>query len=204
MCNTLAGSGSGENNRCSCGGDAGRIGKVVETATELILPAVRFPSPRLLEQAGEAKLREAVTRHHILMAEGPLRSLFPDDPAEFVGLVDKVVAFVVEACGGAGAYSAQHGNTCMRTRHFPFTIDEAARETWLEALFQAMTDVAFPVEAREEYWTWLEAFSVRMINRRTMKAQPVRIPYAVARLRFGSAADYGLACGVRMHFCPRR
>ena len=187
---------------CGCGGHAASVGKTVDAATELILPAVTFPSPRVLEVAGEAKLRQVVERHHALLMGSTIADLFPKDPWVFAKLAAKVGDFVVEACGGVSSYSVEHGNTCMRTRHFPFTIDETSREVWLAALFRAMEDVDFPVEVREEYWTWLEAFSVRMINRRTMKAQPVRIPFLVAQLRFGKPAGEGLPCGVGMRFCP--
>jgi hemoglobin len=179
------------------------VGRVVDAATELILPAVSFPSRRVLDIAGEERLRQVVRRHHALLMAGPIAELFPKDPWVFAKLADKVADFVVESCGGASAYSEQNGGICMRTRHFPFSIDERARETWLAALFQAMEDMDFPVEVREEYWNWLEAFSVRMINRRTMKVQPVRIPYVLAQLRFAGSAGDGLPCGVGMRFCPR-
>lgn len=188
---------------CACSGHADSVGKTVDAATELILPAVQFPSRRLLENVGEAKLREVVERHHALLAAGPIGAMFPADPAVFAMLVKKVADFVVEACGGAASYSTEHGNTCQRTRHFPFTIDETSREVWLEALFHAMDDAAFPAEACEEYWTWLEAFSVRMINRRTMKAQPVRIPFAVAPQHFGAPAPAGQPGGAEAHCCSR-
>jgi hemoglobin len=188
---------------CACSGQpVGEVGRKVDAATELILPAVAFPSRRVLDTAGEERLRQLVRHHHALLVAGPIGSMFPADADLFADLVDKVADFVVESCGGGAAYSAQHGSTCMRTRHFPFTIDESARETWLSALFRAMEDVDFPIEVREEYWNWLEAMSVRMINRRTMKAQPARIPFAMAQLRFGGHAGEGMPCGVGMHFCP--
>jgi hemoglobin len=37
---------------------------------------------------------------------------------------------------------------------------------------------------RDMYWTWLEAMSIRMINRRRTKAQPLRFSYAEARRWF--------------------
>jgi hemoglobin len=189
---------------CACGGHAAdQAGRTVDVATELILPAVTFPSPRVLAVAGEEKIRQVVRRHHALLQASAIAGLFVKDPWQFAKLAERVADFFVEACGGAPAYSEQHGSTCMRTRHFPFSIDESAREIWLEMLYQAMVDVDFPTEVREEYWTRLEAFSVRMINRRTMKAQPVRIPYIVAQLRFGSVAGAGQDCGVGLRFCPR-
>lgn len=180
---------------CGCGGHAVSVGRTVDAATELLLPAVQFPSRGLLETVGEARLRKVVVRHHELLAAGPVAGMFPADPGVFAGLVAKVADFFVETCGGPANYTPVHGNTCMRTRHFPFTIDEGTCEVWLDALWCAMDEVDFPVEAREEYWNWLEAFSVRMINRRTMKAQPVRIPYADALLRFGGAMGEKTAGG---------
>lgn len=195
-------SNSASHSRACSGQTVGEVGRKVDAATELILPAVAFPSRRVLEIAGEQKLRQLVQHHHALLAAGPIAGMFPSDDDVLAALADKVADFVLESCGGVAAYSELHGSTCMRTRHFPFTIDETAREIWLAALFQAMTDVDFPIEVREEYWNWLEAMSVRMINRRTMKAQPARIPFVVAQLRFGGHAGEGMPCGVGMHFCP--
>jgi hemoglobin len=188
---------------CACSGQGGgEAGRKVDAAIELVLPAVAFPSRRMLDVAGEEKLRQVVRRHHVLLMASPIAELFTKDPWAFAKLAERVADFVVESCGGAATYSEQQGSTCMRTRHFPFSIDEAARETWLAALFRAMEDVDFPIEAREEYWNWLEAFSVRMVNRRTMKSQPARIPFIVAQLRFGGRVGQGLPCGVGMRFCP--
>lgn len=188
---------------CACGGHQGtEVGRTVDAATELVLPPVTFPSRRVFEVAGEERIRQVVRRHHALLQASPIADLFTKDPWAFAKLAEKVADFVVESCGGARTYSEQQGSTCMRTRHFPFTIDESARETWLAALFRAMEDVEFPVEVREEYWTWLEAFSVRMINRRTVKAQPARIPFVLAQLRFGGQSGEGLPCGTGFRFCP--
>lgn len=65
----------------------------------------------------------------------------------------------------------------MRKRHYPFTIDESAREIWLRHLWLAFDDVGFPVQIRQEYWEWVEPFSIRMINRRTQRAPPQRYPF---------------------------
>ena len=204
MCESHRRTSNEKSHSCACTGPhAGEAGRSVDAATELVLPAMTFPSRRVLEIAGEEKLRQAVRRHHALLQASPIADLFTKDPWAFAKLAEKVADFVVESCGGAASYSERHGTVCMRTRHFPFSIDEAARETWLAALYQAMGDVDFPMAVREEYWNWLEAFSVRMINRRTMKAQPVRIPFVVASLRFGGQSAPGLPCGVGVRFCPR-
>jgi hemoglobin len=200
MCN---GQRSNANTPSHCGCSGGQTpSRVVDAATELILPPMTYPSSHVIEIAGAEKLRELTRRHHALLQAGPIAGLFPADPWAFARLAEKVADFIVEACGGPASYSEHRGDTCMRTRHFPFSIDEAAREIWLAALYQAMEDVAFPVDVREEYWNWLEAFSVRMINRRTIQAQPVRIPFVLAQLRFANPAASGQLCGIRIRFCP--
>lgn len=188
---------------CGCGGHGpSESRRQVDSSWEMEMPAVTFPSSRVLAVAGETRLRELVRRHHALLLETPAASLFPGDPAVFAQVVEKVADFIVEACGGESGYTQAHGNVCMRTRHFPFTIDETAREIWLAALYQAMQEVAFPEELRQEYWDWLEPFSVRMINRRTMRTQPLRLSYAEAAARFAvpvvaseAAPDAGNGCG---------
>lgn len=164
--------------------------RTVAPSHDLDFPPVPFPSLRVLRATGQPMLRTLVARHHLLLRASPIGALLPADDTVFARLVDRVTDFVIEACGGPAAYSTEHGFTCMRTRHLPFTIDEAAREHWLDALWQAMHDVAFPEEAREEYWAWLEAMSVRMVNRRTTRAQPRRHSYADMRRR---AAGAGVA-----------
>lgn len=188
MCDGHRVSSEAASHSCGCSGHrSDAAGRVIDAATELVLPAVPFPSRRVLDVVGEEKLRQVVHRHHQRLAAGPLAAMFPADADVFDALVRKVEDFIVESCGGAAAYSERHGKTCMRTRHFPFSIDESAREVWLQALFAAMVEADFPAEASEEYWNWLEAFSVRMINRRTMRAQPARITLATAQLRFGAS-----------------
>ena len=65
----------------------------------------------------------------------------------------------------------------MRKRHYPFAIDEEARDIWLYNLCVAFDEVGIPVEVRQEYWNWAEAFSIRMINRRTERVPLRRYPF---------------------------
>lgn len=172
---------------CGCG-QQGRppLGRVVPAGHELEMPEVRFPGPAILAGLGAEGLRRLVRHHHALLRASSIGHLFAPDPAQFAALVERIADYVVETCGGPEDFSLAHGHTCMRTRHFPFSIDEQAREVWLEKLLQAMCDTDFPQGLRQEYWTWMEAFSVRMINRRTTKAQPLRLGYDAACARFRS------------------
>lgn len=153
---------------------------------------VRF-FPNSVTAPGEADLRRVVKAHHTLLKQSEIGHLFVQDEAAFAKLVSLIADFVVETCGGPQLFTEARGGGCMRTRHFPFTIDERGREVWLEKLLQAMGDVDFPQELREEYWNWLEAISIRMINRRTTKAQPERISWAQAARRSRRDAGQGAA-----------
>lgn len=143
-------------------------------------PPVPFPSKRVFAIAGEARLRELVRRHHERLLTTPVANLFPSDPRRFAAGVEKTADFIVEATGGPPLFTSKFGHTCMRTRHFPFTIDEQAREVWLAQLLLTFADVSFPEEIVEEYWDWVESLSIRVINRRTMRDDPKRYPLAEA------------------------
>ena len=152
--------------------------RTVGAGHDLDFPPVPFPSLRVIRSAGEALIRAVVTRHHALLRASPIAGLYPADPEKFAEAVKRSADFIVEACGGSAQYTPVRDISCMRTRHFPFTIDESARETWLGLLWQALEESGFPLDVREEYWNWQEAMSIRMINRRTSKEQPSRFPYA--------------------------
>jgi len=145
-------------------------------------PAVPFRSKRIFAVAGEEMLRALVKRHHERLLNTPVGILFPADPARINAGVEKSSDFIVEATGGPARFTAIFGHICMRTRHFPFTIDEKAREIWLAQLLLAFDDVEFPETVKQEYWDWVESLSIRIINRRTMRASPRRYPLPEAPL----------------------
>lgn len=151
--------------------------RVVAADYDMVFPEVPFPSLRVLAVAGETRLRKLVHYHHRLLRQSEIGHLFATDEARFFKLTERIAGYIVEVCGGPALYSPTHGQVCMRTRHFPLLIDERAREVWLNRLWRAMEETDFPVEAREELWNWLEPFTLRMINRRTTRAQPARFPY---------------------------
>jgi hemoglobin len=167
---------------CRSGPGAGSIQvgesvRWVQAVQEFELPAVPFPSRRIFDVAGEACLRDLVRHHHDDVRKTSIAGLFPEGDLAFEQVVARVADYVVEACGGPARFTPAHGSTCMRARHYPFTIDEKSRETWLLCLWRAFDQADFPKVLRREYWEWMEAFSVRMINRRTMRAQPARLPF---------------------------
>ncbi len=141
--------------------------RVVPEMVDIVYPHVPFPTQRVFEAAGEALIRELVHHHHALLIQSRVGHLFSDDEAHFLESVERTADFFVEMFGGPKHFTPVHGQPHLRERHFPVAITEADRITWLELLAQAMVEVGFPAEVREEVWNWVEPLSIRMINRRT-------------------------------------
>lgn len=151
-----------------------------EFEVDLVFPMPPVPSPAFLSAVGEDALRALVHCHHELLRRSSIGDLFPRDPKRFAAVVERIATFVVNSVSGWPEHAETHGLTWFRSRHLPLTIDETARNVWLSALLAAFDDVKFPVAARLEFWTWVEALSIRAITRRTMVGQPRRYPLADA------------------------
>ncbi|QSR88870.1 globin domain-containing protein [Methylacidiphilum caldifontis] len=163
---------------CCCSKNASsnrRNDHVCEPRVDFVFPEVRFPSRRVFEVAGEKLLRELVHRHHENLLKSQIFYLFPTDKEAMEKLVKRSADFVVEMCGGPDYYTSTRGEPRMRSRHFSVTIDEKAREIWLACYKYALKEVAFPFSVLEEFWQWIESFSIRMINRRTTLEPPRRV-----------------------------
>jgi len=149
----------------------------VDANPELEAPPVPFPSRRIFKETGEEMLWALVQCHHQRLSESALQQLFPSNEREFIAGVTRAADYVIETCGGPAYFTSRHGKPCMRKRHYPFVIDEEARDIWLRLLCQAFLDVGFPAEVRQEYWDWAEAFSIRMINHRSARIPLRRHPF---------------------------
>lgn len=145
--------------------------------TDMHFPEVIFPTNRVGRIAGVDKVRELVIEHHRLIWHSPLQPIFGSNEKHFWKAVELTADFHAEVCGGPKLYTERKGHPHLRERHFPFTIREKDRELWLDLYVQALRNVAFPLEVAEEYWRWVESLSIRMINRRTTFAEPVRVPF---------------------------
>ena len=167
-------------NACQSGADfaVGDAVRWVDGFFEMEFPRVPFPSRRIFAVAGETILRSLVQRHHERLYETHLRAMFPANRQRFLAAVARAADYAVETCGGPRYFTSTRGKPCMRKRHYPFAIDESAREIWLRQLWLAFDDVGFPAQIRQEYWEWVEPFSIRMINRRTQRAPPQRYSFA--------------------------
>ncbi|WP_304546100.1 hypothetical protein [Sulfurimonas microaerophilic] len=108
-----------------------------------------------------------VEHHHHLLLKTNLKTLFPQHPEALKLVIDRSVDFFVEALGGGAVFTSQHGDPHLRQRHFKIPINENDREIWLAMYKKTLKELKFPKEHLEEFWSWIEPLSIRMINRRT-------------------------------------
>ncbi|MEZ4320698.1 MAG: group II truncated hemoglobin [Myxococcota bacterium] len=62
-------------------------------------------------------------------------------PADLQPSRDKLYEFLSGWLGGPQHYIAKHGHPRLRMRHFPFPIDEGARDAWLLCMYEALEGV---------------------------------------------------------------
>lgn len=157
---------------------------VKEEIIDIVFPEVPFPPDEIFKVFGEEKIRNMVKIHHDYLKKSILNELFPKDKAIYEMLLERTSDFFIEALGGGKKYSDRYGHPHLRQRHFPFTINEQAREVWLMFFKATLKEVDFPQEYLKAFWEWIEPLSIRMINRRTMMGQPRRIPFSEIEKEF--------------------
>ncbi|WP_263833606.1 globin [Sulfurospirillum oryzae] len=149
------------------------------------LPPILFPSYQLLEKVGAENIFNIVLHHHRLLQKSSIAHLYPTDDAHFLEGVTKASHFIIEALGGEKVYTPNYGPPAMCRTHAPFVIDDESRAVWLMAYKQILHDLHFPKELIEEFWNWIEPFSLRMVNRRSHETHLKRFLYEDMKAEFG-------------------
>jgi hemoglobin len=72
--------------------------------------------------------------------------------------------FLTQFFGGPPRYAQERGHPRLRMRHFPFSIDQKARERWLGHMLAAIDEVGIAEPARSLMREYFERASAHMIN----------------------------------------
>ncbi len=92
--------------------------------------------------------------------------LGPMYPAEDMeGSRDRLALFLMQYWDGPQTYNEQRGHPRLRMRHFPFPIDEAARDAWLRCMMAALDEVGIPEPARQMMVNHFEHTANFLVNR---------------------------------------
>jgi hemoglobin len=117
---------------------------------------------------GEPGLFSLLEAFYKKLANSDVQRFFPEDEAELLVASQKSAAFFIQVMGGRPLFSQHFGPPRMRMRHFPFEIDAAARQTWLDCFYQTVDELVaageFPAEHRVNFCSFLDSFSSWMVN----------------------------------------
>jgi hemoglobin len=73
--------------------------------------------------------------------------------------------FLIYRFGGPARYFDERGHPRLRARHLPFSIDQAARDRWIELMNRALLEAALPAEVEEHLRAFFEQTSTFLMNR---------------------------------------
>ncbi len=94
-----------------------------------------------------------------------LRPLYPEE--DLTGAETRLRDFLLFRFGGPAHYIAQRGHPRLRQRHFPFPIDQHARDRWVALMAQALDEVALPAAATAAMLQFFQEVATFLINRPT-------------------------------------
>ena len=92
-----------------------------------------------------------------------LRFMYP--AADLGDAEQRLRDFLIGRFGGPQKYIEERGHPRLRMRHFPFAINQTARDRWVQLMSNALVEAALPVEAVELLHKFFDGMSTFMINR---------------------------------------
>jgi hemoglobin len=120
----------------------------------------------IYEQAGGAETFERLVRgfYERVADDALLRPMYPADlepPRE------RLTLFLIQYFGGPATYSRERGHPRLRMRHFPFAIDQAARDRWVTHMLASLDALGLAPAVRDEMRRYFQDAASFMINRET-------------------------------------
>lgn len=118
----------------------------------------------IFDLVGEEGFRRLVAAFYRQVPEDDiLGPMYPPDDME--GAEERLRDFLVGRFGGPQRYLERRGHPRLRMRHFPFAIDEKARNRWVELMERALEGADFPPQADAALREFFAAVATMLINR---------------------------------------
>lgn len=76
----------------------------------------------------------------------------------------KLFKFLSGWLGGPDLFIQEYGHPRLRQRHFPFAIDDVAKEQWMLCMNKALHEVSMDLNFRENLSQSLQQLATHMIN----------------------------------------
>ena len=114
---------------------------------------------------GEAAVLNLVERFYFFMDTLPEASgIRAMHAADLSGASSKLFKFLSGWLGGPDLFIREYGHPMLRRRHFPFAIDEAARDQWMLCMNKALNEITMNPQFRENLSQALQQLATHMIN----------------------------------------
>lgn len=114
---------------------------------------------------GEASILGLVDRFYFFMDTLPeaagIRAMHA---ADLSGARTKLFKFLSGWLGGPDLFVQEYGHPRLRQRHFPFAIDESARDQWMLCMNKALDEMPMDADFRENVRQALQQLATHMIN----------------------------------------
>jgi len=125
----------------------------------------QVPDPgELFALMGEEGFQRLIAAFYRRVPDDPiLGPMYPADDME--GAEARLRDFLVYRCGGPDRYIQERGHPRLRRRHFPFAIDQAARDRWIELMEAALAECELPAEATQVLRPFFAHVASFLINR---------------------------------------
>jgi len=92
-----------------------------------------------------------------------LGPMYPPD--DLVGAEERLRLFLTFRFGGPQDYLQHRGHPKLRLRHAPFTIDQRARDRWMQLMGNAITECQFSEDVSTILRTFLGNVATFLMNR---------------------------------------
>lgn len=95
-----------------------------------------------------------------------LGPMYPQDDWE--GAEQRLKWFLAQYWGGPQTFNERRGSPMLRRRHFPFPVDRAAAQRWLDLMRTSLDRIdeeTIPPMYRHAIWDHMERVAAMLINR---------------------------------------
>jgi len=86
-------------------------------------------------------------------------------PADLAGAEERLRLFLLFRFGGPQDYLQRRGHPQLRMRHAPFSVDQAARDRWMQLMNRAIEECRFPDPVSRVLCAFLGDVATFLINR---------------------------------------
>jgi hemoglobin len=118
----------------------------------------------IYDRIGEEGFARLVSRFYAQVPEDDiLGPMYPKDDLQ--GAEVRLREFLIGRCGGPPRYVEQRGHPRLRMRHAPFTINQAARDRWMQLMNRAIDQADLPPDVTPLLREFLDGVATFMINR---------------------------------------